>query len=279
MWLEKRGFRVTFLGVDSKGLVDPGELEKEITAGTVLVSIMTANNETGTIQPVRELAGIAVARGVLFHTDAVQAFGKIPLNPLETGVDLMTISAHKIHGPRGSGALYISRNACIDEFISGGGHEFGLRPGTENTVGIAGFGRAADSVPILLRETGNVRRMRDRLEQGISLIYNQCRVNGHREKRLPNTLNMCMPGYRGESIVLEMNRRGIYFSAGSACGSGSPEPSHALTAMGLSTDDAHCSIRISLSPLNVDSDIDMFLKILEETIVSSRRVVHFVPCR
>ncbi|MFP3981707.1 MAG: IscS subfamily cysteine desulfurase [Desulfobacterales bacterium] len=278
-WLGQRGYRVTYLPVDSTGRVRTAELEAALSEKTALVSIMTANNETGTIQPVAEISDLVHEAGAVFHTDAVQAFGKIPLRVGDLGADLVTLSAHKVYGPKGVGALYGARGLEMGAIIHGGGQENGLRSGTENLPGIIGFGQAAAEAAQNLAEAGRVQRMRDRLEAGIQEIVPDCRVNGHREYRLPNTANVTLPGYRGESVVLEMARQGVYLSSGSACHSGSSAPSHALTAMGLSEADAHCALRFSLSTFTTESEIDRTLELLDQTLHLSKNIVHFAPCR
>ncbi len=278
-WLEGYGFDVTYLGVDGTGLVNPEDLEKATTDRTCLVSIMLANNETGTIQPIRELAAIARDKGILMHTDAVQAIGKIPVDVEELGVDLLTVSAHKLHGPKGVGALYIRKGIELENLIHGGGQEGGLRSGTENVIEIAGFGKAMDNVPQYLGSMDQIAMFRDRLEEGVSGIVKNARLNGHRTLRLPNTLNMTLPDLRGESVVLEMDRRGICFSSGSACHSGSPDPSHALLALGLSEEEVHCALRFSLGHDTTQEDIDRTLELLAEVVEHSKNIVRFVSCK
>ena len=278
-WLESHGFQVTYLGVDRNGRVDPNKLQKAITDRTCLISIMTANNETGVIQPIQDLARIAKERNVLFHSDAVQAFGKIPVDVEKLGVDLLSVSAHKLYGPKGVGALYVRKGVPLESLINGGGHEHGIRAGTENVVGIAGFGKAAELLPRFLERTDHVHSLRDRMEKGIGEIIEDCRVNGQREIRIPNTLNMTLPGFRGESLVLAMQRYGVCFSSGSACRSGSPDPSHVLLAMGLSEEEAHCSLRFSLGCENTVEDVEQTIEYLSRTIRDSKSMVHFVPCR
>ena len=276
-WLEARGYEVVYLAVDETGRVRTEDLAAVISDRTALVSIMMANNETGTIQPIPELSAIARDSGALFHTDAVQAFGKIPVQA--DGIDLISVSAHKVYGPKGVGLLYVAKGVDMESIIHGGGQEFGLRSGTENLPGIAGFGRAAEAIPELLSDADRLLGLRDRLETGIRDIVKGCRVNGHPEHRLPNTLNVTLPGFRGESVVLEMARYGICFSSGSACHSGSSEPSHALLAMGIGKTDAHCALRFSLGQHNTGEDVDRVLEQLEETLSRSRNIVHFTPCR
>ncbi len=278
-WLFRNGYDVTFVGVDRDGIVNPADIERAVTPSTFLASIMAANNETGSLQPVKEIAEVARRHGILFHCDATQAVGKIPVNVEDWGVDMLTLSAHKLHGPKGVGALYVRKGVELESLVSGGEQEGGRRAGTENTIGIVGFGRAAELVPGLLSEMAAVKQLGDKLEKGIKAIVPEARLNGHQSKRLPNTLNMTLPGFRGESMVMAMSKRGVYFSSGSACSSGSPDPSHALLAMGLSEDDAHCAVRFSLGYRNTEEEITRTLELLKKTIEDSRNVVHFVPCR
>jgi cysteine desulfurase NifS len=278
-WLEKIGFKITRLTVDDAGRVLPDDLKKAVTGQTFLVSIMLANNETGTIQPIRKLASIAGEKDVLFHTDAVQAIGKIPVDVEDLGVDLATLSAHKLHGPKGVGALYVRKGTALESLVHGGGQESGLRSGTENVLEIAGFGKAMEKVPHYLSEMDRVKILRDRLEEGIRTIVADYRMNGHRTGRLPNTLNVSLPGFRGESIVLEMDKLGVCFSSGSACHSGSPDPSHALLAMGLTEEEAHCALRFSLGVETQKEDIEHTLESLEQVIRHAKHRVRFVACK
>ena len=278
-WLEKYGFRVTYLLVDKTGLVSPDDLQKAITDQTCLVTIMLANNETGSIQPIREMVKITKERNILFHTDAVQAIGKIPVDVEVLGVDLLTLSAHKFHGPKGVGALYIRKDVPLEGLIHGGGHEGGVRSGTENVLGIAGFGKVMEYVPQYITRMKEVQKLRDRLEEGLQKTVKDFHLNGHRSKRLPNTLNVTLPDYRGESIVLEMDKRGVCFSSGSACHSGSSEPSHALLAMGLTEEDAHCALRFSLGYETHEEDIEKVIQLFEEVIHQSKHIVRFVSCK
>jgi cysteine desulfurase NifS len=278
-WLDRFGFETTFLPVDSTGRVRLEDMEEALEEDVCLVSIMTANNETGSIQPIAELAAIARRRGVLFHTDAVQAVGKIPIDVEELGVDFLTLSGHKFHGPKGVGALYIRRGIEIDPLIHGGKQEGGLRAGTENTIGIVGLGKAAELAESRLGQVRSVQALRDRLWEGIRRIVPQARINGHPEHRLPNTLNVCLPGIRGESLVLALDSKGVSLSSGSACRSGSPKPSHALLSMGLSEADAHCSLRFSLGIGNTEEEIDRAIECIGEVIRESMMTVRFVPCR
>jgi cysteine desulfurase NifS len=279
-WLEEHGFQVTYLPVDRFGIVDPEDLARAITDKTCLVSIMAANNETGSIQPVADLARMARERGVLFHTDAVQAVGKIPVNAEEWGVDFLTLSAHKFRGPKGIGAVYMRKGVAIPPLIHGGKQEGGLRGGTENTAGIVGMGNAAGlALQGVIEMEARVKKMRDTLYEGIARIVPGAKLNGHPVKRLPNTLNVTLPGLRGESLVYALDSRGVYFSSGSACKSGSPDPSPALLAMGLSEEEAHCSLRFSLGIDNSEEDVEKAVRLLEEVIHGSSAGVRFVSCR
>ncbi len=279
--LEAQGAHITILPVDDQGVVSPRTLEKAICPDTVLVSIMLANNETGVVQSVAELAAIARGQGVLFHTDAVQALGKIPLDVDELGVDLLSISAHKVYGPKGVGALYVRKGVRLAPLIHGGGQEHGLRSGTENVASIVGFGRACELARQRQHNGDNERqaRLRDRLARGVRELIAAAKVNGQDAKRLPNTLNMVLPGIRGESLVTLLDRRGIAFSSGSACKAGAPEPSAALLAMGLTTDEAHCSIRFSLGYGTTEEDIVYCLDCLREVVDDTRSAIRFVACR
>jgi cysteine desulfurase NifS len=278
-WLGACGFEITLLPVDKNGLIDPDDLLKAITGKTCLVSIMSANNEIGTIQPIAKLAAIAKERAVLFHTDAVQASGKIQIDVEALGVDFLSLSAHKIHGPKGTGALYVRRDCCLDPLIHGGKQERGMRAGTENVAGIVGFGRAAELAVMNLPAMEKVTEMRDRLAESIMELVPDAWINGRMAERLPNTINMTLPGIRGESLVLALDQQGVSISSGSACRSGSPKPSHVLLAIGLSEEEAHCSIRLSLGASNSFDQIERTTTLLEGVINSSRNSVRFVPCR
>jgi cysteine desulfurase NifS len=278
-WLEERGVRVTYLGVDSTGIVHPDDLLPAITEKTSLVSIMAANNETGVIQPISEMAAICRHHGIPFHIDATQAIGKINIDVENSGIDLLTLSGHKINGPKGIGALYIRKDIMLDPLIHGGKQESGLRAGTENVAGIAGLGKAAERAVQILPGMKRVEKLRDRLERGIREIVPEVKLNGSRHKRLSNTLNISVPGIRGESLVIAMDQQGVSFSSGSACRAGSPKPSHALIAMGLSDEEAHCAIRLSLGIFNTEEEIDRTIDIFEKVINNAGAEVKFVPCR
>ncbi len=278
-WLEAQGFSATYLPVARDGMVKPNLLLKALTGDTILVSIMLANNETGVIQPVADLAALARERGIPFHTDAVQALGKIPVDVDELGIDLLSISGHKIHAPKGVGALFVRRGLELAPLINGGSQEGGLRAGTENVAAIAAFARAAELAVRRLPEMKRVAELRDRLQRGASKLVEGARVNGGPGPRLPNTLNMTLPGMRGESPVLKLDRKGIALSSGSACKSGSPDPSHALLALGLTAEEAHCSVRFSLGQGNTREEINQTLEALAEVLEESMSAVPFVPCR
>lgn len=278
-WLEGQGFRVTTLPVSREGVVAVRDLQAALSPDTLLVSIMAANNETGALQPIADLARVTHAQGALFHTDAVQAVGKIPIDVGEWDVDLLTLSGHKIHGPKGIGALYLGQGVTLDPLVHGGKQEHGLRAGTENVPGIAGLGKAAELAIQRLPEMDRIRALRDRLEKGIKEIIPNSKRNGPRELRLPNTVNLTLPGMRGESVVLALDHHGVALSSGSACRAGSPEPSHALLAMGLSAEEAHCTLRFSLGLGNTEEEIERTLELLEQMIRETTASVRFVPCR
>ncbi len=277
-FLEKYGYSITCLDVDGDGLLDPGDLKKAIKKDTKLVSIMMANNETGTILPIKELCTIARERGVLFHTDAVQAAGKVQIDVQDLGVDMLSISGHKFHAPKGVGALYVRKGVALEPVIHGGGQENGMRAGTENVPEIAGLGKAAELALYSLPDAEKIRLLRDRLEEGIRTLVPGARLNGHREQRLPNTLNVTLPGFRGESIVITMDQHGIALSSGSACKSGSPEPTHVLIAMGRTVEEAHCALRISLSRYTTEKDIEDTLLALGN-VLEEKNMVRMMPCK
>jgi cysteine sulfinate desulfinase/cysteine desulfurase-like protein len=240
---------------------------------------MLANNETGTMQPIRELCAVAHERGVPFHTDAVQAAGKIPVDVEELCVDLLTLSAHKLHGPKGVGALFVRRGVTLEPLVHGGSQEGGLRAGTENVAGIIGMGRAAEIARGHIDRSATIRGLRDRLKDGIRERIPNARQNGDLKNGLPNTLNLTLPGLRGESLVVALDQRGIALSSGSACKSGSPEPTHVLLAMGRTAEEAHCSVRFSLSRETNQEDIDETLAALESVLEEMETTVRFLPCK
>ena len=278
-FLERQGFDVSYLPVNDEGLVEPDSLQKALREDTLLVSVMMANNETGAIQPIKELARLAREHGALFHTDAVQAAGKIAIDVEELGVDMLSLSGHKFHGPKGVGLLYVRRGVPLESLIHGGQQESGLRAGTENVPAIAGMGKAAELALENLRAMPAVRKRRDLLQRGIMELIPLARLNGPRDERLPNTLNMTLPGLRGESLVVAMDQHGISFSSGSACKSGSPQPTHVLMAMGRSEEEAHCSVRFSLDTGTGTEAIDTTLSELKKVLEEIESTIRFLPCK
>jgi cysteine desulfurase NifS len=276
--LEKLGYRITYLDVDSNGWLDPSKLESAFTDDTFLVSIMTANNETGTILPIKDLANITHDRGVLFHTDAVQAIGKIELDVQYLDIDMLSIAGHKFHATKGIGALYIRKGLDIEPMINGGSQEMGLRAGTENILGIVGLGRAAEIAPYAISVRKTIQALRDKLEKGIKNLIPDAKLNGHRKYRLPNTLNLTLPGLRGESLVIALDQHGISLSSASACKSSSSAPSHVLMAMGLSQEAAHCSVRFSLSRYTTESEIEETISALRQ-VLKEKDMVRLIPCK
>jgi cysteine desulfurase len=263
-WLERRlGFTVTYVGVDADGRVDPAAVAAAITPQTILVSIMAANNESGTVNPIAAIGRACRERGVLFHTDAVQAVGKIPLDVKVAGVDFLSLSGHKIYGPKGVGALYIREGVTIDPLIHGGGHEIGRRAGTEHTSGIVGLGKAAELARLeLAAEARQLTALRDDLWARIREQIPEVRLNGHPTERLPNTLNVSFPRIEAESALMLLDREGIAVSTGSACSSEDQEASHVLTAMGRTALEARGAIRFSLGRDNTPADIDRLMATL-----------------
>lgn len=276
--LEKRGFKVAYLPVDGRGTVSLDALRSALTPKTALVSVMHANNEIGTIQPIAEIVRIAHEKGVPVHTDAVQSFGKIDVDVRRLGVDLLTVSAHKIYGPKGVGALYIRRGLSICPFLRGGRQERGLRAGTENTAGIVGFGEAVR----VLEEHGRkdrarIERLADRLKSGIEERIPFARFNGHPTERVKSTLNFAFPGLEAEAILLALATKEIYVSTGSACSEESEEVSHVLTAIGLRPEIARSSIRMSLGRSNTEEDIDVVLRELPEIVRKLKSISAYHP--
>ncbi len=271
-WLEKQGFAVTFLPVDAQGAVSAADVERAVTSRTVLISVMAANNEIGTLEPVREIGAFARKRGILFHCDAVQAAGIIPLDVQEMKVDLLSLSAHKFHGPKGAGALYLRDGAAVEALAHGGDQERGRRAGTENVAAIVGLGeaitRAAENMADSAQRT---RKLRDRLIGGILGSVPDARLNGAPSLRLPGNVNITFRGVDAEALLLRLDLRGISVSAGPACSAGAPEISHVLTAIGLSQQEARASLRFSLSRDNTGEEIDRVLSILPGIVSSLRR--------
>lgn len=261
--LEKKGIKVTYLPVDKDGLVTPEQVRDAITDKTILVSVMFANNEVGTIMPIPEIAAVCHEKGVLFHTDAVQAAGHVPIDVKAMGIDMLSISGHKFHGPKGVGVLYERKGIRLPSYIIGGEQEKGRRAGTENVAGIVGLGEALDLAVTNMSETSaRMTRMRDRLIEGIEATIPEVKLNGHRTKRLPNNVNFSIKYIEGESILLMLDMAGIAASSGSACTSGSLDPSHVLLALGLTHEVAHGSVRMTLGDDTTDEDIDYVLETL-----------------
>jgi len=270
-FLSKIGFKITYVPVDKYGLVDPDQVKKAITDKTILISVMHANNEVGTIQPIAEIRWIAREAGVYLHTDAVQTAGHIPTDVNELGVDLLSISAHKLYGPKGVGALYIRKGTKLMTFMHGGGQERGRRASTENVPGIVGFGQAAELAKQTLKtEMGRVTTLRDILITGILNKIDRIHLNGHPVKRLPNNVNISVEFVEGESMCLNMDMAGICASTGSACSSASLEASHVLLAMGLDPVQAHGSLRFTLGKWTTNEEIDKVLEILPRIVTKLR---------
>lgn len=270
-YLEKMGARVTYLDVDSEGLVDPGQLERAIRPDTILLSVMAANNEVGTIQPVKEIGEIAAAHGILFHTDAVQAYGHLPLAVQEYHIDLLSASAHKFNGPKGAGFLYVGKKAGIRSFIHGGQQERGRRAGTENVPGIVGMAAAARRAHEHMEERAQKERMlRDYLIGRIETEIPDVALNGHRTRRLPNNVNFSFADMEGETMLIMLDMAQICASAGSACTSGAVDPSHVLLAMGLSKERARGSLRLTLSEENTREELDTVVEELARIVARVR---------
>lgn len=266
-YLEQEGFEVTYLGVDKYGLVSGDDLKNAIRDDTILISIMYANNEIGTIQPIKELAGIAKEKRIIFHTDAVQAYGNEIIDVEDLGIDLLSVSAHKIYGPKGVGALYIRKGTKIHKLIHGGGQEKMRRAGTENTPGIVGFGKAAEMAYENIEE--HIKRLtglRDKLIDGIITKIEHTELNGHPTKRLPGNVNISFEFIEGEALLLSLDMEGIAASSGSACSSGSLNPSHVLTATGLTHEKAHGSLRLTLGDFTTEDEIDYVIEKLQPIV-------------
>jgi cysteine desulfurase len=277
-YLEKKGYNVATLPVDKTGLVDLDALRDALTPQTALVSIMFANNEIGTIQPMAEIVRIAKDKGVLVHTDAVQAFGKIPFSADALGVDLLSVSSHKIYGPKGVGALYVRRGTPLLPFLHGGHQERGLRAGTENTVGIVGFGEAARILPEKFpHDKPRIDALAERLRAGIREAIPKVHFNGPGEQGVKSTLSCSFLGLESEAILLSLATKEIYVSTGSACSENSDEVSHVLLAIGLKPEIARSTVRLSLGRFNTDADIDLVLKELPDIIGKLRKISAFDP--
>jgi len=271
-FLAGNGFEVTYLPVDKYGFVNCEDVERAVTKKTILISVMHANNEIGTIEPIANIGSLAQEKGVYFHTDAVQSFGKIPIDVEKMGIDLLSTSSHKVYGPKGVGALYVKKGIEIQPLIHGGGHENGLRSGTENVAGIAGFGKAAELAENERAiEAGREIKLRDKLIKGALKIKNSY-LNGHPTIRLPNNTNFSFKFIEGEGLILDLDSYGIAASTGSACSSKTLEPSHVLLAIGLRHEEAHGSLRLTLGRETTDKDINYVLKTLPKSVERLRKI-------
>ncbi|EGD48547.1 cysteine desulfurase NifS [Ruminiclostridium papyrosolvens DSM 2782] len=266
-YLEGEGFEVTYVPVDSDGLVSPEQIRNAIKENTILISIMFANNEIGTIQPIKEIGAIAKEKGVLFHTDAVQAVGNINIDVKDLNVDLLSLSSHKFYGPKGIGALYIKKGVKIASFIHGGQQERGKRASTENVPGIIGLGRAIELATENLDEYNKkLIELREKTIEGLFAKVPYIRLNGHRHNRLPGNVNISFEFIEGESLLLMLDMKGVYGSSGSACSSGSLDPSHVLLAIGLPHEIAHGSLRLSFGDENTQEDVDYILEVIPQIV-------------
>jgi cysteine desulfurase len=270
-YLEMQGFKVTYLPVSKEGLVSPSDIEKAITSNTLLITIMHANNEIGTIQPIEEIGKIAKEKNIPFHTDAVQTAGKLQINVDSLGVNMLSISSHKFYGPKGVGALYLRKGTLVEPLIHGGGHERNIRSSTENVPGIVGFGKAAELAKEGLQEVEKIAKLRNSLIKGLLEIKDSY-LNGHLTKRLPDNVNIRFSYIEGESMILNLDMKGVAASTGSACSSTSLEPSHVLMAIGLKPEEAHGSLRLTLGRNNTQEDVDYVVSVLPE-IVNKLRMI------
>lgn len=272
-FLEKRGFKVTYVPVDGDGLVDPEDVRKAITDKTVLVSVMHANNEIGTIEPISVIGKICREKNVYFHTDAVQTFGHLKVDVNELNIDLLSASAHKLYGPKGVGILYVRKGVKLVPYLHGGEQERGKRASTENVAGIVGFGKAVDVAKREMAELeGRLSTMRDKLVRGISSSIEKIRLNGHPAKRLANNVNVSINYVEGESMLLKLDLEGVSASTGSACSSNSLEPSHVLLAIGLPHEVAHSSLRLTLGRWTTEEEIDRVLDVLPRVVNKLREM-------
>ena len=270
-YLEKHGYNVTYLPVDEDGIIAVSDLEKAIRPDTILISIMTANNEIGSIQPIEEIGALARSKGITFHTDAVQAIGHIPVDVKKQNIDLLSLSAHKLYGPKGVGVLYVKKGVPLRSFIFGGGQERGRRAGTENIPGIVALGKAIELAVLEMdEESRRLTALRDKIIDGILSSVPYTRLNGSRVKRLPNNINVSFEFIEGESLLLLLDMKGIFASSGSACTSGSLDPSHVLLAIGLPHEKAHGSLRLTLGRDTTDSQADYFLNELPPIVTRLR---------
>ncbi len=274
--LEREGFEVTYVPVDGEGILDMQFLEDSIRDDTILISIMHANNEIGTIQPINEINELISGRKIILHTDAVQSVGKIPTDVNELGVDMLSISSHKLHGPKGVGALYVRSGVNIRPLVQGGGHERGLRPGTENIPGIVGFAKAMSIAKEQLKEDSmHMQHLRDSMIEKIRNKIAHVMLNGHEKKRLPNNVNMSFRHVEGESLLMLLDMNGVAVSTGSACSSTSQKASHVLTAIDLGVDYIHGSLRFTLGRENTMEEIDHVVNLLEEAVMKLRQISPF----
>lgn len=272
-YLERNGFEVTYLPVDEFGLIDAEQVRNAITDQTILISVMTANNEIGTIQPIKEIGAIAREKGVLFHTDAVQAIGSVPIDVDEMNIDLLSLAAHKFYGPKGVGALYMRKGVKTQQMIHGGAQERNRRAGTENLPAIVGLGKAIELVTLNIPEhNARLEALRSRLITGILSTVENTRLNGHPEKRLPGNVNFCFEFIEGEALLLSLDIKGIAGSSGSACTSGTLDPSHVLLAIGLPHEIAHGSLRLTLGDQNTQEEIDYVLEVLPQVVQRLREM-------
>lgn len=269
--LEREGFEITYIDVDKNGMIKPEHVMDAVRKDTILISIMSANNEVGTIQPINQIGKIAKANNILFHTDAVQAFGQIPIDVKEMNIDMLSASAHKLHGPKGVGCLYINKNIQMEPFMHGGAQEKKMRAGTLNVPGIAGFGKAADIAREKMQEKiKKETKLRDYMIKEMLSNIPDCTLNGHKSMRLPNNTNFCFKNIEGESLVIILDTMGICCSSGSACSAGLKNPSHVLLAMGQSEDDAHAALRLTISESTTIEEIDYTLDAIEKTVKKLR---------
>lgn len=274
-FLEKQGFKITYLDVDKYGFIDPEQLRKSIKKETILVSIMHANNEIGTLEPIGEIGKICREKGVYFHTDAVQSFCKIPIDVKKMNIDLLSASSHKIYGPKGVGLLYVRKGIKLEALLHGGGHESGRRSGTENVAGIVGFTKAAEIANAEMKKEGErLAKMRKRLVKGLLKVSNS-HLNGHPEKRLPGNINLRFDFIEGEAMILKLDMLGIEASTGSACSSRDLKASHVLTSLGLSPKQAHGSLRITMGRFTKDKDIDYVIKNVPKVVKELRDLSPF----
>ena len=272
-WLEQNGFEVTYLDVDENGVIKLEELKKAIRPDTILITIMFANNEIGTIEPIAEIGKLAKEHGIIFHTDAVQAFGQVPINVDELNIDMLSTSAHKLNGPKGIGFLYIRKGIKIRSFVHGGAQERKRRAGTENVPGIVGFGKAVELAAANMEErTKKEAELRDYMIERVLKEVPFTRVNGHRKNRLPNNINFCFQFIEGESLLIMLDMKGICGSSGSACTSGSLDPSHVLLAIGLPHEIAHGSLRLTLGADTTKEDIDYTIDAIKEIVAQLREM-------